>query len=383
MSHSMTILLYLGVIIVSSLLAFASQSISFADGTHRMTNFRKIPFVLSLLTAWFFIAFTDIGADYYNYYKIAREETWQSFATKYSVEPGFGLLCLILKLFVGEQAHVVVFLLKTITIGLVFGAIYLTRKKIIVGYAVTAYMGMVYLPSFYLISIALALGILLVAMAYYINKHKCILTFILTLLAAQIHDSVYIFLPILIALFIMDKVDGASKPVQLFLTVGYIALVFMAGTIYSIAQSTISGFHYNRYGGNSFSGTGLMIPVLYVPLFVIIYYMKKRYVLTKIQENRLFVFAVSSLFFNVLSYRFSVIERMEFLLVSLYILFIPEVLFSSRVICQGNKIRYKTLTGVLYISYLLFRAYLRFVERTTLASGLYYYQFFFPFGLVN
>ena len=83
--------------------------------------------------------------------------------------------------------------------------------------------------------------------------------------------------------------------------------------------------------------------------------------------------------FNVLSYRFSVIERMEFYMIPLYCLYIPSVLFSSGVIKHEHKKRYISIEMLVYILYLLFRGYLVFSGRTTEAAGMANYSFFWPF----
>lgn len=380
MSHNLTIIIYLSIIISSTALAFASQRIRYVDGIYTTVKFNKSIFLISFIIAWIFIAFTNIGVDYYNYYYIVRQESWQTFTSIFSVEPGFGLICVLLKQFVSTDAHVVLFILKTVSIILAFWGIYLTRNKVVVGYAVAAYMGLAYLPSFYLMSISIAMGVVFLAMGYYINKHKFFLPIILLIIAAQIHNAVYLFIPVVIALIVVEKAKNASNLIKALLILAYIAFGVFAGRIYNIAQTSISSFHYGNYGSNAFSGSGAMIIVLYVPLLLILYLFYKKYEISEIQRNRLFVFALSSLFFNVLSYQFTVVERMEFLLLSLYTCFIPEVLFSSGVIKHERGLKYKTLTGMLYIAYLVFRIYLTIDERTTVASGLSQYFFFNPFA---
>lgn len=380
MSQDLTILLYLGIMLSSTALAFASQRIRLVNGINTTVYFNKFLFSLSFIIACFFIAFTNIGVDYDNYYYIVRQESWQSFRSIFSVEPGFGLMCVLLKQFISTDAHVVLFIFKSLSILFAFWAIYLTRNRIVVGYAVAAYMGLAYLPSFYLMSMSLVVGIILVAMAYYAITRKYFLTFFLALIAAQLHNAVYLFIPTIMILFLLEKGKNLSTPIKAIVILAYIVFGVFAGQIFTIAQSSISSFHYSGYGNNVFSGSGVMIFCLYVPLFFLLYLIvDKKYKVSEIQRNGLFVFTLSSLFFNVLSYRFLVVERMEFLLLSLYIFFIPGVFFNSGVIRHGEKIVCKNMIEILYIVYLLFRSYLVFMERTTVASGLSQYFFFNPF----
>lgn len=378
MNHIFTIALYIGIIFTTTLLAFSSQRIVFCDGKSKVEKFYKLPFVLAMLIAWFFISFTNIGVDYDNYRYIVQQETWSTFSSIWSVESGFGLVCVLIKQVVGENEDLVLFVIKSITILFTFFTIYNLRKRIVVGYAVFAYMALVYLASFYLISLALALALVFMAMSYFIIKHKYLRTLLLLLVAAQIHHSVYLFIPAFFALFILEKSEKVSKFMRLYICIIYLMIGLFADPIYRFAQSTVPGFHYNNYSSNTFSGTGIMIFIRYIPLAMIIYQMYK-YRISEEQKNRLFVFTISSLLFNVLSYHFLVIERMEFLFLSLYVLFIPEVLFDSGIIKYERGMRYKTRVWILYIVYLLFRAYLMFSERVTPASGLNMYQFFCPF----
>jgi hypothetical protein len=378
MSHTITLALYIGIIVVTTVLGFVSQKMVTNDNGETTSLFRKTPFCAAILVAWLFIAFTKIGVDYNNYYYIIRQESWSTFTSIWSVESGFGLLCVVIKQIVGGNADQVIFILKTLTILFTFLAIYSVRNKIIVGYAVFAYMTLAYLPSFYLLSLAIAMSVVFMAMAYFMNRHKYIIPIILLIIAGQLHNAVYIFIPVFLALYFLERSKRASNLVKTLLFISYIAVGFFSGQIYSIAQRSIAGFHYNNYATNTFSGSGIMIIILYAPLAFLIYMMLK-YDLTESQKNRIFIFSLSSLLFNVLSYRFIVIERMEFLLLSLYVLFIPEVLYSSGIIKHGVKVRYKSFTWIVFALYMLFRAYLVFSERTTMVSGMGEYEFFFPF----
>lgn len=378
MSHSLTILLYIFIISCSTALAFSSQSIQTVNQKNVVKKFRKTPFILSGLIAWFFLAFTNIGVDYPNYYYIIEQESWGTFGSIATVEPGFGLLCVVIKQLISPDADVVILILKTIIIVLMFFSFYSLREKIVLGYAVAAFMLLAYLPSFYLISMMLATAIIYFCIACYIKNDKILLPLLLTILAAQIHNSAYLFLIVLIALFMLERIAQLTTLTKAGIVAAYSIAIIFSGKIYSFAGKVINGFHYSHYGNNDFSGSGLMVVVLYAPLALILYEIYKYNISSK-QKNYLFVFVLSSLLFNILSYRFKVIERMEFYFLPLYILFIPNVLLDTNIIKFNRNNRYKSLVWIIYICYLLLRGFLVFKERTSIGSGMSEYSFFNPF----
>lgn len=379
MSHTATLLLYIAIIVTSSSFGFFSQKLSLCEnGEVKEVKFFKRRFLLAALIPWFFIAFTKIGVDYINYYYIVRQESWSTFKTVLTVEPAFGLLCVLIKTIISDNPDIVIFILKTISLTLSFLSIYMIHEIISVGYAVLAFMMLAYLPSFYLISLALTMSIVFFAMSYYVKYHKYLIPLLLIVLGGLFHNAGFIFLPVFISLFIIEKAKKTSVIFKLLLTIVYAAAIFFAGNIYNLAQRSFSSFHYNNYGTNAFAGSGMMVLALYVPLVYLLYLLAK-YDLKAEQKNRLFIFSLSSLLFNVLSYRFLVIERMEFLLLSLYVLFIPEILCSSGIIKLGKRKTTKSLTWIVFIIYLLFRSYLVISGRTTVESGMAYYSISSPF----
>lgn len=373
MSPIMSKLLYISVILFS--ISFASYS-QVNDSIGKKT-IRKIPFFLSFAIPWFVIAFTKIGVDYENYAYLIRIISPSNYLIE-SSETLFNLIVLFLKTYISENPDVVIFILKTITLLLVYRAIYSLRTQVSIGFSVAAYMLLCYLPSFYLITIMLACAIVLNAIAIYYKSHKLIIPIGLVILAGLIHNSALVFLPVFIVLIYLNtqgRLTGLKKWIVL---AAYAIAVLGSSWIFNYVSS-FAGFHYGNYASNAFNGSGVMIIIIYLPLMYVVHlYVTSD--LETMKKNGIFVFALTSLVFNILSYRFRVIERMEFLLIPLYMIYFAGAYRSSKI-----RTNYAMLTfskkELLLLLYLLFRGVLVFTSRVTISSGLDQYLFFNPFIL--
>jgi hypothetical protein len=333
----------------------------------------------AFIVPWFFICFTNIGSDYNSYHYIIEKVTLAKFASYYSEEPVMNLVFLGLKTIARGNIDVAIFLVKTLTIGLVFITIWICKDNIRVGASVFAYLAMFYLPSFYLLSIFFAASFVMLAVALYLFYGKWKTGIFIVVFAGLLHNAAFLFLPAYIACGLLNRY-GLSKLKKIILAIAYIAVIALAGQLYNWAQSSISGFHYNQYGASAFSGSGLMIVIKYIPLFYMTYKFGTLNIEQKI-SNSMYVFVLTSFLFNILSYRFPVIERMEFYLDCIYTLCLPFVFANTKVLNPvPGKRTVTTPMGVLCVGYLIFRGILVLVERTSLTSGVGNYVFFNPFG---
>lgn len=384
MSYISTIVLYIFIFLISTLFAIASQrGIAFASDRKTGLIVQKcktnlLLFFLSFIIPWFFISFTNIGVDYKSYYDMAQILTWQTI-TKYSgLEVGFNFVLLLLKSISRSNLHIVLFLLKTITISSFFICFYCLRDKLRLGYSVLGYLMLIYLPSFFLLAQCLASAIVMVAVTLYIRKKKIVLPFIILLIATQIHNSCFLVLPCFVLIAILSKHKNYSIFALGALSLVYLFAVIFAKPIYSLAQRSIPGFHYNYYGSNDWNGSGLLVFVMYIPLIIIFLLLRK-----KRQERFLMVsllaFILTSLFFRILSYIFVVIERVEFLLSFIYMVLIPIALFKTY---KNKNIYFNNLsiTGFVIGAYFMFRGILIFNDFVLPRTGLASYQFFNPFS---
>ena len=376
MSRIQTQFFYILVILISTFLAFKSQ-IEIEENGKRRLKFRKIFFILAFLIPWIVIAFTNIGSDYKNYYYIIDRLNWNNYNKYVSEEAGMNLMFLTIRNIV-NNTDITIFFIKTITMLLIYSTFYIIRDKIKIGYAVFAYLLLVYLPSFYLLTITLAASIVYLAIILRIYKNKKIIPVVLILLAAQLHNSAYIILPMYFFItLLMDNKQVKLK--KIIFTVAYVSVIFLASFIFDYFSTSVQGFHYKGYGSNSYSGTGIMLIVMYVPLLIIYLYLKK-YNKNNLMNNAFFAFMLTSLLFKLLSYKFTVIERMEYYILPLYSCIIPTIIFENKLDSTSKISRFSiTKIFLMIILYLLFRGIIVFIERTMSTSGVGLYKMFNPF----
>lgn len=376
MSRIQTQIFYIMIISISSFFAFKSQ-IEIEEKGEKKIKFRKIFFLLSFLIPWFVISFSNIGSDYKSYYYIIDRLTWSNYNTFSSEEPGMNLVFLIIREIV-HNTDITIFIIKTITIIIIFYTFYIIKNRLKVGYAVLSYLLLVYLSSFYLITIALAASIVYLAIVLKVYKDKKILPVILILIAAQLHNSAYIVLPIYAMLLIFCNNKQVKLKKVLICTI-YMIIILLSGFIFSYFSTSVKSFHYNNYGTNNFSGTGIMVIFIYLPMLLLYCYIKK-YNKNEKMNSVFFVLALTSFMFKVLSYRFRVIERMEYYILPLFSNIIPTIIFENNLDkVKNNKKLTVTRIFLFFILYLLFRGTLVFFERTTSSSGVGVYNFFNPF----
>ena len=376
MSRIQTQIFYIIIIAISSFFAFKSH-IEIDEKGEKKIKFRKIFFLLSFLISWVIISFTNIGSDYENYYYIIDRLTWSNYNIFSSEEPGMNLVFLIIREIV-HNTDVTIFIIKTITIAIIFYTFYIIKEKLKVGYAVLSYLLLVYLSSFYLITISLAASIVYLAIDLKVYKDKKILPIILILIAAQLHNSAYIVLPMYMMILIFYN-NKQVKLKKILICIIYIITILLSGFIFNYFSTSVKGFHYNNYGTNDFSGTGIMVIFMYLPLLLLYCYIKK-YNKNEKMNSAFFVLALTSCMFKILSYRFRVIERMEYYILPLFSNIIPTIIFENNLDkVKDNKKLTVTRIFLFFILYLLFRGSLVFFERTTSISGVGIYNFFNPF----
>lgn len=371
MSPIMSRILYISVIILATIFASCSQVNSLVG----KKTIRKIPFFLSFIIPWFVIAFTKIGVDYDNYAYLIRIISPSNYLIE-SSETLFNVIVLFLKTYISDNPDVVIFILKTISLILVYRAIYSLRNQVSIGFSVAAYMLLCYLPSFYLITIMLACAIVLNAIAIYYKTQRMVFPIGLVILAGLIHNSALVFLPVFVVLIYLNMQNRLTSLKKWVVLAGYSVAVFGSSWIFNYV-STFSGFHYGNYASNSFSGSGAMIVIMYLPLMYIAYLYTQSNLETT-EKNGIYVFALTSLVFNILSYRFRVIERMEFLLIPLYMIYFAG---AYRKLKTREKSAMWTFSKreLFLLLYVLFRGILVFTGRVTISSGLDQYHYFNPF----
>lgn len=365
------------VLLFSILFAYLSQ------GKWRVTNngdirtdFSILYFFVSGLIPWYFLTFTDIGVDYPNYVRIINEIDMSNYNELFFVESGFALFSAVLKIVFNDNIDAVLFIFKSFSIVLPFISIYILRDKLNVCFSVFVYMLLLYLPSFYLISQAMAAAIVLLSIAIYYKTNKIVIPLVILIAGGFIHNSVFIFIPVATLCHYLT-ITKLTRSKAIFIMVGAIVLVAGASSLYGYAVSNISGFHYVNYGDNSFEGSGLYFFVKYLPLFFIVKIVSD-YECDKNNKIFIFVFVVASAVFNLLSYQFRVIERMEFLLLANYIFFLPIFIKDQKILKKQNMPYYSRMTVIL-LAYLCFIGYGVIEGRTSERVDMAIYTYFNPF----
>jgi hypothetical protein len=362
--------------IISCLLAFFSQNNNseIDNDYNTKSNFHLFPFALSLIIPWFFLSFTQIGVDYINYYNIVARVDWSNLTIGEDVELLFNILCVVLKTITGGNIHTAIFLMKTMTVLLIGISIYLMKDRIYVCYSVVAYLFLMYLASFYLISICLASSIVMLAVSIWRRYDIILIPFFLVILAGLLHNSVFILMPAFIFCLIVKGRYG--KIFNIVIVVSFIIITLMASSIYNYVATHIPGFHY-RYSEINNNGSGLMILLKYIPVFLCIKHECKN---NKDQQliKYIFFLSLTSCMFSFLAYRFEVIGRMEYNLLFLYGLLYPELFKETK---EVYKKRYLNVNfyQLLVMGYYLFRGYFEFIARTNINSSIINYEFFNPF----
>lgn len=335
-----------------------------------------LPFIIAGIIPWYFLAFTNIGVDYPNYVRIINEIDMNNYDELFFVESGFALFSAVLKIVFDDNIDAVLFVFKSFSIVLPFISIYILRDKLNVCFSVFVYMLLLYLPSFYLISQAMAAAMVLLSIAIYYKTNKTIIPLVILIAGGFIHNSVFIFTPIA-ALCYYLTITKLTRTKVVLIMVGSIILVVAASSLYGYAVSNISGFHYVNYGENSFEGSGLFFFVKYLPLFYIAKIVSE-YESDMNNKIFIFVFVVASAVFNLLSYQFRVIERMEFLLLANYIFFLPIFIKDQKILMLQN-LPYYSRMSIILLAYLCFIGYGVIEGRTSAKVDMDVYVYFNPF----
>ncbi len=313
MGTAMTIILYLAIWLSTVGLAFLSQKKEYLDGQTQV-YFRKVPYVLAFLIAWFFFAFTKSGTDYANYSYIYEHAKWSNLGS-FAMEPGYVMLNVILKMFL-PTATLGLMAIKTAQLVLAFLAIYDYRKKIHMGFAVLGYMTFCYLDSFCVLRINLAAAMLLFAVSLYQNRGKRTAAVIVMVLAGLMHNTALIFGGVVLVylLWFRDRRNyfySRLLLVSLVLAVIYISAVPLMQYLFN--NVPFFSRYSERYQFIEGDGTGLMQYIWHIPFVLIL---METWHLGRRPSNRTtsilaatMVLAPFSLFFGMLGYSIEVIGR--------------------------------------------------------------------------
>jgi len=355
---SRTILIYICITFISFLFGTVSQKIVTNKYSNEVTvRVRKLWYLIACFLLWFFSFFNCVGNDYPMYLSIYEESTFELIARNIFVEPGFRMLCVLIKLIVSD-ARIGIGLIKTITLLLIFITIYKFRDRIHIGLALLAYVSIFYFESYSLIRSNLAAAMVLFSIALIIEK-KNIFALTIMILSMTIHYSAAISL-VFYFIFIGLRKINVRKLVIIMLTAA-LFMVFLSDTVLRYLSYNVSYFaKYRNYiaTGSSF---GIMQIIYYIPIFITIFYTYSNQKTTTQHCSIILVFM--GLAIALIGYRSGMVSRMNVYFLYNYVILIPYFVFQV-------KLRYWTRNDkeILYIS----RNY-KLGYQLTLVIALFYF----------
>lgn len=300
LTSTSTTLLYIIIIVSTTFFAGKSQRIS-SKGVVPKVKWLIVAFFIH----WFFCAFTNIGADHDQYIYIISYDARFRFLN--GEEVGFNGLCMILY-YLTHNAEICIFIIKTLTILLIYGGFYILRNHVQMYLCVLAYNVSIYFAGFYLLSISLALAFVFLSGALMIRNLHPNIAFLLAFVGMTVHTScllmVICFLGILILNKFSIKVGWALFALLLFMTI--IILINIKGLVSYFISSVDLLSEYERYEEEKErSGSGLFYFFLYALFLFYMIPISKSNLNIHAKHTIIFYF-LFSLIFSIMGYSFGI-----------------------------------------------------------------------------
>lgn len=374
MSGSGTQVLYIALWLLTVGFAFLSQKNVIVSGGSK-TLFRKLPFCISFLIPWFFYAFTDISFDYSTYSRIYDLVTWNNFYSLW-IEPGYALLNLLIKLFIKDSVTGIV-IIKTISMLLIYAAIYNYREKSHVGFAVMGYMSLMYLDSFCMIRINLAAGLIFYALSLYQNYGRKRLAMVLTACAFSIHYSSVISIGCFVVWLLLFRNVKKNYIFKLIcLCVVLLGASMVAVPLMNLVMKVVPFLakYGQKYSLIESSGLGIMQIVFHLPFVLVALETGHIASQTESQQGQLFsmalVLAPFSLFFGSMGYTVQVIGRSYVFFIYIWSVGLPAY-YAWR---KNRKPKDAVVLGILIFAWSILRFYL-YLDEHLVPAGIEQYYF--------
>lgn len=378
---SRTIWLYIGITILSYFTACLSQRIRYivtATGESKIIKFNYFWFIITFIILWFFYVFNKTGADLETYLQIFEATTWESLFN-IQIEIGYRFLNLII-MQLTSNPYFAIGIIKTIIMLLLFSFLFYLKDKIHMGIAIFAYVVLFYFQSFNLIRITLAAMICVLGIRYLIQKKnfRCILTFII---ATTIHYSAIVSLFTLLVYFLYTsiRVNEKTKIILLVISMGIILLFGKAVIIFFINRIWFFDKYINYTQLLSKEGTGLVQYLYYAPIFLILFYVRKRYRKIELLDVCM-IWTCIGFCIAILGYTFGIFTRLAIYFSVSYILLIPyfvqqvklEKFTEENLIMEAKKssfyMEYNLIT-VFVILYFIIR-FISYISGSLLPDGI-------------
>ena len=266
--------------------------------------FNSYLFLISFFLLFILCFLSKTGDDIPAYVYYYSNWTWKDLLD-FEVETGYKLLCLLLRI-IFRNPYVGIGVIKFISLALVFQSIYMLRDRLNVGFAVFAYVCILYVHAFHLLRIMIAVGLVYLAYAYII-KGKKKQGFILLLLSALFHySSIIVFIA-----YIIYRIVGKVLTIKKLIIVSLV-LLFVYFNVEILVKLGVSNLgilsKYSIYITNIESGSGLAQLILFLPILYIILTLNP----TDKNDNMYIlcsIIGIMSFFAGSLGYIFEVIGR--------------------------------------------------------------------------
>lgn len=367
---SSTLWFYLFLIVLTMLVSIYYQKrlySSLRKSKHEPTKV-SVLFILILLAGVMGLRDISVGTDNWQYQEIFDSSTLND-TLDGGVEPGFILINMILRLFVGNS-KVAVFLFSVFIVIIIGKTILSYRRNIDVAVALTCYVSLFYLQSFNLMRIYLASSILL-SCFHLFKDGKYFKYCVCVALCSMIHYSSIVMLLPMTFMIVYER----NKKVALF---GSLIMIVTTGVLSTIFADYIQIARYAAYlegAQEKQSGVGLMVFFDFLPfLFMLFMIFKKK--LTGRWVDIAVCLTVTGFFIRLLAYYIPMTGRLYVHFMPLFLIILPYFFAQLR----NSRPKYYSLAYMSFILYLTVRLHYYFLEYLS-ADGIMPYSAMFNRGI--
>lgn len=364
-----TAILYIFVFVLSTFFMYLAQkNVKLADGTKKRI-FDVFWFLLAFVPLWITMCFTNIGADYESYIDIitnARQIRYENGI----VEWVFYSLCIVL-FDVFRNAHIVIFIIKTVTLFLFFCAIYMLRKEAVLWLSLLAFCGLRFL-EFYLIQMQLSVSIFMIGLIFLL-RNKPLRFLICYILSALIHSSALIFFPVFLLFFAL-KGQVRTFNREVIISICIICLIILSAwlSISVYAVKYIPFFQQYAYYSliSDYAGSGITVYIYYLPVIYFCIFIYKSCKYWPQYTNIAVILTLFCFVFGILGYKIEVLGRLRAYALALQMIIIP-IYFCKRRSDSSRKALFSRRTeNILWLLFLLFQSSLFFIEKMTSPTSM-------------
>ena len=364
-----TSILYIFIFALSTFFMYVAQrNVKSADGTKKRI-FDIFWFLLAFVPLWIIMCFTNSGADYESYSDIIANAR-QIRQDNGIVEWVFYSLCIVL-FDVFRNAHIVIFIIKTITLFLFFCALYMLRKEAVLWLSLLAFCGLRFL-EFYLIQMQLSVAVFMIALIFLL-RNKPLKFLICYILSALIHSSALIFFPVFLLFFAL-KGQSRTFSRKVIISICIICLIILSAwfSIAIYAVKYIPFFqHYANYSlMTDYAGHGAAVYIYYLPVIYFCVYIFKSYKYWPQYINLAVILTLFCFVFGIVGYRIEVIGRLRAYALAIQMIIIPIYLCKRRSDGSSKSLFNRRSETILWLLFLLFQSSLFFIEKVTSPTSM-------------